>query len=208
MRAFHRQRLDRRAGIFDGMAACAVRPQFRDPSEREVLCAHPRPEAAGDGDAQRRGLLLPDGLGRQHMRHLRRADPEGQRAEGAVGGGVAVAAIDQKPGQRQPLFRPDHVHDALPWVVEAETGDAMGPGVLLQRVDHARDRGRARAAPRRRVVVHHAVGQARFGHAQPALRDLGEGVVRPLVDKMPVHPQKRRAIVPAQDLAAVPELVE
>jgi hypothetical protein len=34
--------------------------------------------------------------------------------------------LTDQPGQRQPLFRPDHVHDALPRVVEAETGDAMG----------------------------------------------------------------------------------
>jgi hypothetical protein len=45
---------------------------------------------------------------------LGRADAEGQRAEGAMRRGVAVAADDGHARQGEALLRPDDVHDALP----------------------------------------------------------------------------------------------
>jgi hypothetical protein len=47
------------------------------------------------------------------MLDLRGADAEGQRAEGAVGRGVAVAADDGHAGQGEALLRADDVDDAL-----------------------------------------------------------------------------------------------
>ena len=64
-----------------------------------------------------------------------RADAHGQRAEGAVRGGVAVAADDGGAGQREALLRPDHVHDALPHVALVVVLDAEVLGVPGQRLD-------------------------------------------------------------------------
>ena len=47
------------------------------------------------------------------MLDLRRADAVRERAEGAVRGGVAVAADDGRARQREALLRPDDVNDAL-----------------------------------------------------------------------------------------------
>jgi hypothetical protein len=47
------------------------------------------------------------------MLHLGGADAEGQGAEGAVGGRVAVAADHGHARLREALLRPDHMHDAL-----------------------------------------------------------------------------------------------
>jgi hypothetical protein len=45
--------------------------------------------------------------------HLAGADPERQRAEGAVGGGVGIAAHDRHSRLGDPQLRPDYVHDPL-----------------------------------------------------------------------------------------------
>jgi hypothetical protein len=58
-----------------------------------------------------------------------------QRAEGAVGGGVAVAAHDGGAGQREALFRPDDVDDALALVGLGEVLDAEVGCVLCQCLD-------------------------------------------------------------------------
>src|SRR3546814_17659878 len=46
-------------------------------------------------------------LRREHVLDLRRADAEGERAEGAVRRRVAVAADDRGARQREALFRPE-----------------------------------------------------------------------------------------------------
>ena len=75
------------------------------------------------------------GLGRQHMLDFRGADAEGQRAESAMGGGVAVAADDGGARQGPALFRPDDMHDALADIVHREIFDAEILGVLFQGLD-------------------------------------------------------------------------
>ena len=98
----------------------AVTPSGRSPSTR---------------DAHVLGRLLDQRLGRQHMLDLGRADAEGQRAEGAMGRGVAVAADDGHAGLGQALLRADDVHDALADIVHGEIGNAELGAVLLQRLD-------------------------------------------------------------------------
>ena len=61
--------------------------------------------------------------------------PMRQRPEGAVGGGVAVAAHDGGAGQREALLRADHVHDALPNIALVEIFDAEILGVPGQGLD-------------------------------------------------------------------------
>ena len=58
------------------------------------------------------------------MLDLGRADAECQCAERAVRRGMAVAADDGQPGQREALFGADDVDDALPRVVDTDQLDA------------------------------------------------------------------------------------
>ena len=58
------------------------------------------------------------------MLHFRSADAEGQRAERAMGGGVAVAADDGGAGQGPALLRADDMDDALARIVHGEIFDA------------------------------------------------------------------------------------
>ena len=74
----------------------------------------PGAQFARVGDPHRLRPLLHHALGREHVLDLGGADPEGQRAEGAVGRGVAVAADDRHPRLGDAQLRADHVDDPLP----------------------------------------------------------------------------------------------
>ena len=69
------------------------------------------------------------------MLHLGRADAVGQRAEGAVGRGVAVAADDGHAGQGPALLGADDVDDALPDVGHGVVVDPEILGVPVERLD-------------------------------------------------------------------------
>ena len=58
-------------------------------------------------------LGLGQGLGGEHVLDLAGADAEGDRPEGAVGGGVGVAAHDGHARLGQALLGADDVHDAV-----------------------------------------------------------------------------------------------
>ena len=88
------------------------------------LAVAPGGQLARDGDGHRAGPLLGQRLGGEHVLDLAGADAEGQRAEGAVGGGVAVAAHDGHARQGAALLGADHVDDALVGVAHAVVGDA------------------------------------------------------------------------------------
>ena len=118
------KRADRGAGKFDGMAGRAAGADMRDDGERDVLGRDARAEPAIDRDPHALRLALPDRLRHQHMRDFGGADAERIGAERAVGRRVAVAADDQQARQRQALLGADHMHDALPRIVEAEQLDA------------------------------------------------------------------------------------
>jgi hypothetical protein len=75
-------------------------------------------------------FFLDQRLRRQHMLDLGGADAEGQRAERAMGRGVAVAADDGGAGQREALLGADDVDDALALVELVEIFDAEFLGVL------------------------------------------------------------------------------
>ena len=97
------------------------------------------------------------------MRDFGRADAEGVGAERAVGRGVAVAADDQQAWQRQTLLGADHMHDALPRIVQPEQFDMVLRRIFLDLAHHPRDLGigdiLSRPA-RRHVMVGHPEGQA------------------------------------------------
>ena len=70
-------------------------------------------ESPVDGHAHGLRFLLDQRLRREHMLGLRGADAEGERAERAVGRGVAVAAHQRDARQGEALLRADDVADAL-----------------------------------------------------------------------------------------------
>ena len=69
------------------------------------------------------------------MLDLARADAEGQRAEGAVGRGVRVAADDRHPRLGEAELRAHDVNDALIRAAEGEERHAELRAVLAQRLD-------------------------------------------------------------------------
>ena len=77
------------------------------------LAVTPGGSVAVDRDAHPLRPGLRQRLRGEHVLDLARADAERQRAERAVGRGVAVAAHDGHARQRAALLGPDHVDDAL-----------------------------------------------------------------------------------------------
>src|SRR4028119_2195087 len=86
------------------MPLCAICANARNDRERNVLGADPWREGPVDGNAHALGLSLPKCLRHQHVRDFGCANAEAPRAEGTMGGGVAVAADDEKAWKRQALF--------------------------------------------------------------------------------------------------------
>jgi hypothetical protein len=106
------------------------------------LAVTPSGSAPLTGDAHVLGFFLDQRLRGQHMLHLAGADAVGQRAESAMRRGVAVAAHNGHAGQREALFRPDDVDDALTNVDLVVIFDAELGSVLGQRLDLMRLSGR------------------------------------------------------------------
>ena len=157
------------------------------------------------------GRCLGERLGGEHVLDLAGADAEGQRAEGAVGGGVAVAADDRHARQRAALLGADHVDDALVRVAHAVVRDAELGGVGGE---HLELLGRDRVGDRLvdvlggHVVVgggHGEVGAADAAAGQPdAVEGLGAG---DLVDEVEVDVEQVGLAGCAAHHVAVPHLL-
>ena len=106
-----------------------------DDRKDHILRGHARRQLAVDGDAHVLGFALDQRLRGEHMLDLARADAVRERAEGAVRGGVAVAADDGHAGEGKTLLGADDVDDALAAVELVEIFDAEVARVLGQRLD-------------------------------------------------------------------------
>ena len=82
-------------------------------------------------------LALRQALGGQHVLDFGGANAEGQRAERAMGAGVAVAAYDGHARLGQSEFRTDDVHDALVGRIHVEQRNAEIFAIFLQRLQSA-----------------------------------------------------------------------
>ena len=135
-----------------------------------------------------------------------------QRAEGAVGRGMAVTADDGHPRQGPALFRPDDMHDALPHVRHRIVDHPEITRVLVERLDLnpaflVVDVG---LTPRRggHVVVGH--GDGLFGRAHLAV---GQAQAferlrrRDLMHEVTVDIQQAGAVVGLLDDMVVPDFV-
>ena len=89
---FHRQRADGGAAVLQDVALAAAGADLGDDGQDDVLGGHARRQRALDVDRHGLERLQRQRLGGQHVLHLGGADAERQRAEGAVRGGVRVAA--------------------------------------------------------------------------------------------------------------------
>src|SRR5439155_18929347 len=127
-------------------------------------------------------------------------DAEGQRAERAMGAGVAVAADNRHAGLREALLRPDHMDDALLLAAEREQWDAEVAAVALKLVElrsglHVRhgDDAVGAAWGRRRGMIHRRQRLVGPSYPQGTLAQLGERLGRrDLVNQVQVDIQHRR----------------
>ena len=145
------------------------------------------------------------------MRDLGGADPECIGAKRAVRRRVAVTADDQQARQGQSLFRSDHVHDALPGVVQPEQPDPVLRRIVLDLPHHARDFGIGDMVTRaagRNVMIGDREGQAGLGDARTPLRQPGEGMKGAFMHVMAVDPEQRLAVLAPHDLMRRPQLVD
>ena len=141
----------------------------------------------------------------------RGADAVGERAERAMGRGVAVAADDRRARQGEALLRPDDVDDALPLIELVEIFDAELARVLGQRLDLRRGFrivDAVRAVGGGHVVVDDGQRLLRRAdlaarHAQ-ALEGLRAGH---LVHEVAVDVEQARAVRLRVDDVVVPDLV-
>ena len=94
----HGQRANGRAAVFHYMAGAARHTDLADDGEDQILGGDAGTQLAFD--IHREGLrpALQQGLRGEHMSHFGGTDAEGQRAEGPVGAGVAVAQTMVMPG--------------------------------------------------------------------------------------------------------------
>ena len=102
---FHVEPAHRLAGVLQHRARAAAEAEFGDDGQHHVLGRDASGQGAVDGDAHGARFSLEQRLGRQHMADLAGADAEGERAEGAVGRGVAVAADHGHARLGQPQLR-------------------------------------------------------------------------------------------------------
>ncbi len=98
------------------------------------LAVTPSGSSPSTGDRHRLGPAGRQRLGGQHVLDLAGADAERERAEGAVGGGVGVAADDRDARLGQPELRADDVHDALLDVAQRVQPHAELGAVAAQRL--------------------------------------------------------------------------
>ena len=191
------------------MAAHAADAELAERGEDQVLGGDAEAELALIQDPHRAWFALHHALRCEHVLDLAGADPERERAEGAVGGGVRVAADDRHARLGDAQLGSDHVHDPLPVGAERVHGHAELDTVALERFDlHARElvldaRGHGGAVGGRVVVGggERAVGPADAapGQAQP-IEGLGAG---DLVDEVQVDVQQA-----VGDLVGLPYLLK
>ncbi len=176
----------------------AIRARIRS------LALTPGASRAREGCRVRPRPALQQALRREHVADLARADAEGQRTEGAVRAGVAVAADDRRARVRESQLRADHVHDALTLVAHRVQRHAELPAVALERRDLLGG-GAARrrtppvgAAPRRDRVVHRRHGALGAPHREAARAQLREGLRRGhLVDQVQIDVEDCRRLLPS-----------
>ena len=202
------------AGILDHVARGPAGPDCADQGQGIVLGPDARRRLALEDDPHVPRLGLAQGLGRQHMLDLRGADALSQRPEGAVCGGVGIAADDGHPRLGAALLGPDHVDDAVALIAHGEELDAMVGDVARQGGElQARlgvgDRSHPPAlADRWHIVVGHRQGELRPPHRPARSAEPGERLRRRhFMNEVQVYVDDRLAALAGPHQVRVPDLV-
>jgi hypothetical protein len=106
-------RANGRAAVLGNVAHAAAGTDLAQDGQDHILGGDARAQVAFYRDRQSLWLGLGEGLGCQHMLHLRRADSKRESAKGTVRGSMRIAAHNCHAGERETLFRTDDVDDAL-----------------------------------------------------------------------------------------------
>jgi len=104
--------------------------------EYDVLGIDAGAQAAADVDAADLEGREGHGLCGEDVAHLAGPDPERDRTERAMGGGVGIATGDGGAGLGDALFWADDVDDALVARFDVEVGDAEVAAILAEGLDH------------------------------------------------------------------------
>ncbi len=100
------------------MTGAAGSADLADNGKHHVLGRDTDPKGAVHAYQHVFHLLRNQALGRQHMFHFRRPDTVGQRAKGAVRSRMGITANNCHARQRGTLLRPNHMHNALPRIID------------------------------------------------------------------------------------------
>jgi hypothetical protein len=114
------------------MAVTTGGADLADHGQHDVLGGHAERQLAFDAHQHVLHFLGDQALGGEHVLDLGGADAVGQGTEGAVGGGVRVAADHGHARQGGALLRADDVNDALALVVHLEFDDAVFVAVVVE----------------------------------------------------------------------------
>ncbi len=177
---FDAQLADRRSAVLHDIAARTLCADCADDPEDQVLGGGAGGKLAVHADAHGAGHAVDQRLGGQHMLNLGRADAEAERAERAVGGGMAVAADHHHARPDHAVLGRDHVLDALQRIVGVEQRDRVPLAVAAQ-VGGLQRRGRIRdhadrGGVRRDDMADHRDVLSGHQHAAVLFMQPGEGL--------------------------------
>lgn len=150
-----------------------------DHVEDQILGEHARLQVALHQDPPHLELVHRQALAGEHIAHLAGADTEGDRPEGAVGGGVRIAAGDRHARLAEPQLRRDHMDDALAAAAEAMQGDAVLGAVALQGGEHLLGEGIGKGTDLGgggHDVIHSGHSALGMAYTQAQLLQGGEGL--------------------------------
>src|SRR6266516_3074271 len=111
------------------MTRAYSRTQFANDSQRQVFGGYARGQFALNTDMHGPGSPLQEALGSQDMLDLARANTKSQRSECSMGRGVGVSTHNRHAWERQPLLRPNDMHNSL-----ARIGHIIEGKVKLTRI--------------------------------------------------------------------------
>ena len=212
---FHAQGADGAARKFDGVARAACGADLADDGQHDVFGGDAGGGLAFHADEHVFGLFGQQRLRGHDVLDFAGADAVRQRAECAVGAGVAVAANHGHARQRGAVFGADDVHDALALAQEGKVGRrAAGAHVGVQRHDLLAADGVFNAgqalfpAGGGRVVVGSGDDGADAPHLAPRLAQALEGLrAGDFVYQVAIDVEDGGAVFFGGDDVLVPELV-
>ena len=207
----HRERIDRRTGEFVGIAHAALDAEGADHVQHQILGVDAALQLTVHPDAPHLQLAHRQALAGQHVAHLTGADAERDRSEGAVGGGMGIAAGDGHARLGETKFGGDHVHDALTASAKAMQGDAVLGAVGLEGDQHLL-RQRIGEGPRLggggHDVIHRGHGALGVAHAQAQIPEACEGLwAGDLMDQVQADEQLAGPAGQLGDPMQIPDLV-